>query len=142
MKKSSRGIGDEGGFAPSLQKNEDGLKLLVEAIERAGYSSETQIGISLDVAATEFCMKLMGIHSMVEEIEGSELAAIYSSWVDRYPIVSIEDPFDEDDWGSWISFTKWAMISRMIGDDLYVTSPKRLQNGIEPGRFKFDIDKT
>ena len=126
------GIGDEGGFAPSLQKNEDGLKLLVEAIERAGYSSETQIGISLDVAATEF-YEAHKYSFDGREIEGSELAAIYSSWVDRYPIVSIEDPFDEDDWESWISFTNMGHDIRIIGDDLYVTSPKRLQNGINRG---------
>ena len=124
------GIGDEGGFAPSLQKNEDGLRLLVEAIERAGYSSKTQIGIALDVAASEFYKS--GKYSFDgREIGGADLSAIYSSWVDRYPIVSIEDPFDEDDWASWISFTERGHDIRIIGDDLYVTNPIRLQKGID-----------
>jgi len=124
------GIGDEGGFAPPLQKNEDGLSLLVEAIERSGYSSETQIGIALDVAASEFYKS--GKYSFDGmEIVGTELSAIYSSWVDRYPIISIEDPFDEDDWSSWISFTEKGHDIRIIGDDLYVTNPVRLQKGID-----------
>lgn len=124
------GIGDEGGFAPSLQKNEDGLRLLVEAIERAGYSSETQMGIALDVAASEFYKS--GKYSFDgREIDGADLSEIYSSWIDRYPIVSIEDPFDEDDWSSWISFTEKGHDIRIIGDDLYVTNPVRLQRGID-----------
>lgn len=124
------GIGDEGGFAPSLQKNEDGLKLLVEAIEKAGYSSETQIGIALDVAASEF-YSLNGYSFDGKEIDGSELSGIYSSWIEKYPIVSIEDPFDEDDWESWVSFTERGHDIKVIGDDLYVTNPSRLQRGIE-----------
>ncbi|GIR80770.1 MAG: enolase [Methanobacteriota archaeon] len=123
------GIGDEGGFAPSLERNEEGLELLVEAIERAGYSSSSQIGIALDVAATEFYDS--GKYSFDGKmIDGSELSSLYSSWIEKYPIVSIEDPFSEDDWGSWISFTEKGHDVLVIGDDLYVTNKLRLERGI------------
>tara|TARA_Y100001935_G_scaffold12005_1_gene9342 strand:+ start:24203 stop:25453 length:1251 start_codon:yes stop_codon:yes gene_type:complete len=123
------GIGDEGGFAPSLKENEDGLKLLVEAIERAGYSTSKEIGIALDVAATEFFED--GKYSFDGRlIDGDELSSIYSEWIDCYPLISIEDPFDEDDWESWISFTNMGHSVRIVGDDLYVTNPERLKKGI------------
>ncbi|MEC7665109.1 MAG: phosphopyruvate hydratase [Candidatus Thermoplasmatota archaeon] len=123
------GIGDEGGFAPSLERIEEGLELLVEAIERAGYSSSTQIGIALDVAATEF-YDSGGYSFDGKMIGGSELSSLYSSWIEKYPIVSIEDPFSEDDWGSWISFTEKGHDVLVIGDDLYVTNKLRLEKGV------------
>ena len=123
------GIGDEGGFAPALEKNEHGLELLVEAIERAGYSISNQIGIALDVAATEFFRSDRYLFDG-REIAGEELSSIYSSWIEKFPIVSIEDPFSEDDWDSWISFTDKGHDVLVIGDDLYVTNKVRLNRGI------------
>ena len=123
------GIGDEGGFAPALEKNVHGLELLVEAIEKAGYSISNQIGIALDVAATEFFRSDKYLFDG-REIAGEELSSIYSSWIEKFPIVSIEDPFSEDDWDSWISFTDKGHDVLVIGDDLYVTNKVRLNRGI------------
>jgi enolase len=127
------GVGDEGGFAPNLPRNEDGLRYLVDAINNAGYISGTQISIALDVAAQEFCED-DGYHIDGKVISGSELGRLYSSWLDNYPIVSIEDPFGEDDWESWIEFTsREGHRCQVVGDDLYVTNPQRLKRGIEEG---------
>ena len=94
------GVGDEGGFAPNLPKNEEGLALLVQAIERAGYSPGDQMSIALDVAAQEF-HHADGYHIDGRIIDGEALGEMYGSWIDEYPIVSIEDAFGEDDWVSW-----------------------------------------
>ena len=124
------GIGDEGGFAPNLPTNEHGLQYMVRAIEGAGYSTE-EIGIALDVAATEFYTD--GKYDFDQKkIHGEELAEIYSGWADEYPLLSIEDPFDEDDWESWNLLTKnIGKNCQIVGDDLYVTQVKRLQKGID-----------
>jgi len=124
------GIGDEGGFAPNLPTNEHGLQYMVRAIEGAGYSTD-EIGIALDVAATEFYTD--GKYNLDQKkISGEELAEIYSGWVDEYPLLSIEDPFDEDDWDSWNLLTKnIGKDCQIVGDDLYVTQVKRLQKGID-----------
>ena len=127
------GIGDEGGFAPNLPRNEDGLRLVNESIERAGYSPGQQVSIALDVAAQEF---FDGTHYHMdgEGILGADLGQIYSKWLDDYPIVSIEDPFGEDDWDSWVDFTsREGHRVQIVGDDLYVTNPKRLEKGITLG---------
>ena len=127
------GVGDEGGFAPNLPCNEDGLRYLMGAIEKAGYSPGTEISIALDVAAQEF-FDGEKYHIDNRVIDGKELAALYSSWLDNYPIVSMEDPFGEDDWQSWRDFTKLESHRvQVVGDDLYVTNPSRLQRGIEEG---------
>jgi enolase len=127
------GVGDEGGFAPNLHCNEDGLRYLMGAIEKAGYSPGTEISIALDVAAQEF-FDGEKYHIDNRVIDGKELAALYSSWLDNYPIVSMEDPFGEDDWQSWRDFTKLESHRvQVVGDDLYVTNPSRLQRGIEEG---------
>ena len=124
------GIGDEGGFAPDLPNNEDGLKYILRAIEMAGYSPGDQISIALDVAAQEFCNQ-DGYLIDGKVLSGFELGQLYSSWLDQYPIVSIEDPFGEDDWESWIEFTsREGGRVQIVGDDLYVTNPKRLAKGI------------
>ncbi len=124
------GIGDEGGFAPNLPTNEHGLQYMVRAIEGAGYSTE-EIGIALDVAATEFYTD--GKYDFDQKkIHGEELAEIYGGWADEYPLLSIEDPFDEDDWESWNLLTKnIGKNCQIVGDDLYVTQVKRLQKGID-----------
>tara|TARA_B100000900_G_scaffold170257_1_gene144635 strand:+ start:408 stop:1658 length:1251 start_codon:yes stop_codon:yes gene_type:complete len=125
------GVGDEGGFAPNLSCNEDGLKYLMKAIQNAGYSPGSQVSIALDVAAQEF---FDGENYHIDNcvISGKELSNLYSSWLDRYPIVSMEDPFGEDDWKSWNDFTKsQGHRVQIVGDDLYVTNPERLQRGID-----------
>ena len=125
------GVGDEGGFAPNLPCNEDGLRYLMGAIEKAGYSPGNQVSIALDVAAQEF-FDGENYHIDNRVIDGKELASLYSSWLDNYPIVSMEDPFGEDDWESWKDFTKLESHRvQIVGDDLYVTNPERLQRGIE-----------
>ena len=125
------GVGDEGGFAPNLSCNEDGLRYLMKAIQNAGYSPGTQVSIALDVAAQEF-FDGENYHIDNRVISGKELSNLYSSWLDNYPIVSMEDPFGEDDWESWNDFTKsQGHRVQIVGDDLYVTNPERLQKGIE-----------
>ena len=124
------GVGDEGGFAPNLSRNEEGLRLVREAIEVAGYSPGKEVSIALDVAAQEF---FDGSNYLIdgESISGSNLGRIYSDWLDEYPIVSIEDPFGEDDWDAWKEFTaREGHRVQIVGDDLYVTNPKRLEKGI------------
>ena len=127
------GVGDEGGFAPNLPCNEDGLRYLMGAIEKAGYSPGGQISIALDVAAQEF-FDGENYHIDNRVISGKDLTSLYSSWLDNYPIVSMEDPFGEDDWKSWKDFTKLESHRvQIVGDDLYVTNPERLKKGIVEG---------
>lgn len=126
------GVGDEGGFAPNLPANEEGLSYMVRAIEGAGYSTD-QIGIALDCAASEFyrdeAYQIDG-----QAISGEALGELYSAWLDDYPILSIEDGFHEDDWASWESFTKRdGGRCQIVGDDLFVTQKARLQQGIDAG---------
>ncbi len=125
------GLGDEGGFAPSLDSNRAALDLIAEAIEKAGYPLGTDIVLALDVAATEF------YNDGVYNFEGGkktadEMAAYYTDLVASYPIVSIEDPLDENDWTGWNNLTA-ALGDRIqiVGDDLFVTNPERLGRGIE-----------
>ncbi len=127
------GVGDEGGFAPNLPRNEEGLRYVVEAITRAGYAPGEEVSIALDVASQEF-LQDDGYHIDGNVISGSELGLLYSSWLDEYPIVSIEDPFGEDDWDSWVEFCqREGHRVQIVGDDLYVTNPDRLAKGIEMG---------
>jgi len=127
------GVGDEGGFAPNLPKNEEGLALLVQAIERAGYSPGEQLSIALDVAAQEF-HHADGYHIDGRVIDGETLGELYSGWLDEYPIVSMEDVFGEDDWESWSQFNKReGGRVQIVGDDLFVTNIDRLAQGIEIG---------
>jgi enolase len=127
------GIGDEGGFAPNLPTNEHGLSYVLKAIEAAGYDPGKEISIALDCAAQEFFKDDL-YHIDNRELTGLELSELYSEWLRKYPIISIEDPFGEDDWDSWIEFTnKEGDRVQIVGDDLYVTNPSRLQIGIENG---------
>ena len=127
------GVGDEGGFAPDLPRNEDGLRLVLGAIERAGYAPGEQISIALDCAAQEFCHE-DGYHIDGKVLSGSQLGDLYSSWLDNYPIASLEDAFGEDDWVSWSEFTaREGHRVQVVGDDLYVTNPTRLAKGISKG---------
>ena len=127
------GIGDEGGFAPNLSRNEDGLRLVLTAISGAGYTPGQQVSIALDCAAQEFCHD-DGYHIDGRVLSGSELGLLYSSWLDTYPLVSLEDAFGEDDWEAWSEFTdREGHRVQVVGDDLYVTNPTRLSKGITEG---------
>jgi enolase len=126
-------VGDEGGFAPSLKTNEDALKLVVEAIEKAGYKPKTQISIALDVASTELYKGgKYHLHSEGKEFTSAEFVAYYEDLVAKYPIISIEDALSEDDWEGYALLTqKLGKKVQLVGDDLFVTNVERLQQGIE-----------
>lgn len=120
-------VGDEGGFAPPLDDNEEPLRLILEAIARAGY--EGKIKIALDAAANEFFKE--GRYSINgKSISGKELAGLYLKLKESYPVISFEDPFAEDDWDNFAEFTSEAKI-QVVGDDLLVTNPKRIAQAIE-----------
>ena len=126
-------VGDEGGFAPNLDSNRAALDLILEAIEAAGYKPGTEIALAMDVAATEFHDN--GKYTFEGASKSSaEMIAYYTSLVDAYPIVSIEDPLNEEDWAGWTDMTK-GLGSRIqiVGDDLFVTNPERLARGIAGG---------
>ncbi|MCB0362136.1 MAG: phosphopyruvate hydratase, partial [Bdellovibrionales bacterium] len=126
-------VGDEGGFAPKLSCNQDALQLIMRAIEKAGYKPGQDVFLALDVAATEFYQN--GKYTWEgKTLSSQELGRIYSSWAKEYPLVSIEDGFSEDDWEGWIEFTKAEGGKlQLVGDDLFVTNPKRLEEGIRRG---------
>ncbi|WP_416442413.1 phosphopyruvate hydratase [Leucobacter sp. HNU] len=129
----STGLGDEGGFAPDLPTNAEALDLIVEAIERAGYVPGRDVAVALDVASSEF------YENGVYKFEGrdrtaAEMSAYYADLLDRYPLVSIEDPLDESDWDGWKHLTdEIGARVQLVGDDLFVTNPARLAEGIEKG---------
>jgi enolase len=128
-------VGDEGGFAPSLESNESALKLVVEAIEKAGYKAGTQISIALDVASTEL-LKDGKYHLATENrsLTSAEFVNYYADIVSRYPIISIEDALAEDDWDGYKLLTdKLGKKVQLVGDDLFVTNVERLQKGIDMG---------
>ena len=123
-------VGDEGGFAPNLDSNRAALDLILEAIEAAGFKPGSEIALAMDVAATEFHEN--GKYNFEGAVKTSdEMIAYYTSLVDAYPIVSIEDPLNEEDWAGWTQMTK-ELGSRIqiVGDDLFVTNPERLAKGI------------
>ena len=127
------GLGDEGGFAPSLPSNRDALDLITEAVEKAGYTPGTDIGFALDVAATEF-HSADGYAFEGKTLTAGDLTEYYATLLDAYPIVSIEDPLSEEDWEGWVDLTA-ALGDRVqiVGDDLFVTNPARLADGIAQG---------
>ena len=128
-------LGDEGGFAPSLESNEAALALLVEAIGKAGYTPGEEIALALDVASTEFYAD--GVYNLAGEGQAyspTEFIAYLGGLCDRYPIVSIEDGMAEDDWEGWRELTtRLGGRIQLVGDDLFVTNPQRLQRGIDEG---------
>jgi enolase len=127
----STAVGDEGGFAPKLSSNEEALKLLCEASEKAGYELGTQVFFALDVAATELFAESL-YRWQGKKISPTELMSIYKEWCQRYPLISIEDGFAEDDWDSWKAFTaENGSKLQLVGDDLFVTNAQRLQRGIQ-----------
>ena len=126
-------VGDEGGFAPNLESNRAALDLILEAIEIAGFKAGKEIALAMDVAATEFHDN--GKYTFEGASKSSaEMIAYYTSLVDAYPILSIEDPLNEEDWAGWTDMTK-SLGSRIqiVGDDLFVTNPERLARGIAGG---------
>jgi len=134
-RKLAGGVGDEGGFAPELESNQEALDLLVEAIEKAGYTPGTDVSIALDPAASEFFRD--GRYELAGEggtLDAAGLVDLYAGWVERYPIISIEDGMAEDDWEGWALLTeRLGGQVQLVGDDLFVTNVSRLQEGIDKG---------
>ena len=132
------GVGDEGGFAPSVKSNVEAIELVIEAIQQAGYAPGEEIAIALDPAASEFFSKDRGKYvfkkSDKSEHTPEQMVRYWSDWVRKYPIVSIEDGLAEDDWHGWSLLTKeLGNKIQLVGDDLFVTNPERLQEGIDKG---------
>ena len=131
----STAVGDEGGFAPNLTSNEEALQTIVEAIKKAGYEPGKEVRIALDVAATELYDADKKIYTFAgedKEFTGEELIEYYENLVEKYPIISIEDGLSEDDWETWGKLTeRLGEKIQLVGDDLFVTNTKRLEEGIE-----------
>lgn len=132
----STGVGDEGGFAPDLGSNEEGFELIVEAIKRAGYVPGEDVSLAIDVAASEFFDSSIGKYklrwSTGEEFTTDELIDFYERLIEKYPIISIEDPVDENDWEGFTKITeRLGDKIQLVGDDLFVTNKKCLQMGID-----------
>ncbi|WP_304234648.1 phosphopyruvate hydratase [Jiulongibacter sediminis] len=134
----STNVGDEGGFAPNIGSNEEALEIILTSIEKAGYKPGEEVFIAMDAASSEFYDKETGLYtfkkSSGKQLSSAEMAAYWNDWADKYPIVSIEDGMDEDDWAGWAELTKLAGKKiQLVGDDLFVTNVKRLSQGIEQG---------
>uniref|UniRef100_A0A5F4VZG5 Beta-enolase n=1 Tax=Callithrix jacchus TaxID=9483 RepID=A0A5F4VZG5_CALJA len=132
--KDANNVGDEGGFAPNILENNEALELLKTAIQAAGYPDKVVIG--MDVAASEFYrngkydLDFKSPDDPARHITGEKLGELYKSFIKNYPVVSIEDPFDQDDWATWTSFLSGVNI-QIVGDDLTVTNPKRIAQAVE-----------
>ncbi|MDC7088506.1 phosphopyruvate hydratase [Corynebacterium pseudodiphtheriticum] len=129
----STGLGDEGGFAPSVESTRAALDVIVEAIKKAGYEPGKDVALALDVASSEFydngSYKFEG-----SELSGAEMASVYAELIAEYPIVSIEDPLDENDWDGYVNLTREIGDKvQIVGDDFFVTNPQRLREGIDKG---------
>ncbi len=134
----STNVGDEGGFAPNLKSNEEAIETVLTAIEKAGYKPGEDIFIALDPAASEFYDAEKGLYvfkkSDGRQLSSQEMAGYWQSWVEKYPIISIEDGMAEDDWDGWKALTDAVgQRCQLVGDDLFVTNVKRLQQGIDAG---------
>ena len=129
----STGLGDEGGFAPSVASTREALNVINEAIEKAGYKLGEDVALALDVASSEF-YKDGKYHFEGQELTSEQMATVYGELVDEYAIVSIEDPLDENDWDGWVTLTEQIGNKvQIVGDDFFVTNPARLAQGIEKG---------
>ncbi len=128
-------VGDEGGYAPALKANEEAVEVILEAIEKAGYKPGEQVSIALDPAASEFYESDSGLYHLRcegKKLSGEEMVDFWKAWVDKYPIVSIEDGLAQDDWKSWILMTKeLGKKVQIVGDDLLVTNPARVKKAID-----------
>lgn len=134
----STAVGDEGGFAPNLKSNEEACEVILESIEKAGYKAGQDIFIALDPASSEFYdadkKKYLFKKSDGRELSSEEMAAYWEEWANKYPIISIEDGMDENDWDGWKALTeKIGDKVQLVGDDLFVTNTKRLSKGIQEG---------
>ena len=133
----STNVGDEGGFAPNLGSNEEALQVVMEAIEKAGFTPGVDLYIALDAAASEFYDEASGKYNFAstgESRNSEEMVAFWADWCERYPIISIEDGLAEDDSAGWkLATEKLGHKIQLVGDDLFVTNTKRLQQGIEQG---------
>jgi len=134
----STNVGDEGGFAPNLKSNEEAVKVILEAIEKAGYKPGEDIYLALDPASSEYFLKDEKMYhlkwSTGDKLTPSEMVDYWNTWVKKYPIISIEDGMDEDDWDGWKLMTdKMGDKIQLVGDDLFVTNTERLQDGIDKG---------
>ena len=131
------GVGDEGGFAPNLGSNREALELIVEAIEKAGYKPGDDVRLGLDVAATEMYDKETKLYDLKHEgkkLTAEQMVDLYEEWVNNFPIVTIEDGLDEEDWDGWKILTdRLGNKVQLVGDDLFVTNTERLERGIEAG---------
>ncbi len=129
-KKLATAVGDEGGFAPALESNEQALELLMVAIQKAGYTPGEDVFLALDVAATEF-YKDGKYEWEGKKISSQEMTGVYASWAKKYPLVSIEDGLAEDDWAGWRELTaQLGNQMQLVGDDLFVTNRERVQRGV------------
>lgn len=131
----STAVGDEGGFAPNLESNEEALRLIVQAIEAAGYRPGRDVGLALDAAASEFFQKGQYVFkSEKRKLSAAQLVDVYADWIDRYPILSIEDGLAEQDWDGWSLMTdRLESRIQIVGDDIFVTNPAIFAKGIEKG---------
>lgn len=134
-KNLSTNVGDEGGFAPNLGSNEEAMQIIMQAIEKAGYKPGEDVYLALDVASSEFYDKKdkkYNLGSSGEKLTSGDMISMMAEWTKKYPIVSIEDGLDEDDWEGWAEMTKkLGKKIQLVGDDLFVTNTKRLQRGID-----------
>ncbi|OFZ57550.1 MAG: phosphopyruvate hydratase, partial [Bacteroidetes bacterium RIFCSPHIGHO2_02_FULL_44_7] len=133
----STNVGDEGGFAPNLGSNEEAIEVVIEAIKKAGYTPGVDVFIALDAAASEYYNEEKGryiFESTGQEFTSEEMVSFWQEWCEKYPIISIEDGFAEDDWKGWKLATEvLGNKVQLVGDDLFVTNTKRLARGIEEG---------
>jgi enolase len=130
----STNVGDEGGFAPNIKSNEEAIEIVIQAIEKAGYKPGEDIFIAMDAAASEFYEN--GVYHFKKsdgrKLSSAEMAGYWTEWVNKYPIISIEDGMDEDDWSGWKAVTdSIGSKCQLVGDDLFVTNVDRLQQGID-----------
>ena len=135
-RKLSTSVGDEGGFAPNLANDEEALQVILEAIEKAGYVPGEQIALALDPAASEFYQDGSYVFkkSTGQKLSSDEMVEFYARWVEKYPIISIEDGLAENDWAGWAKLTQAIGDKvQLVGDDIFVTNPKVLARGIEEG---------
>jgi enolase len=128
----STGVGDEGGFAPTLKTNAEAVELIIQAIQKAGYKPGEEIGIALDPASSGFYEDgLYNLRTERRKVTSAEMVAMYADWVKKYPIFSIEDGLAEDDWDGWKLLTQTLGSKiQLVGDDLFVTNVERIARGI------------
>jgi enolase len=134
----STNVGDEGGFAPNIQSNEEAIEIVLKAIEEAGFKPGKDIHVAMDAATSELWDEKKGLYvfkkSDKRELSSSDMVAYWKEWVGKYPIISIEDGCAEDDWKGWADLTKAIGDKcQIVGDDLFVTNVKRLSKGIKDG---------